>query len=80
MGAERIHVQDLVGLTWLRAWRSGTVTVRFGSTSDGRWIAWHSARGKAYAYWDERAACELGDRWLARGAWSELADTGGSRL
>ena len=72
MGAERIPVDQLIGVSWHRAWQSAAATVRLGETTDLRWVAWHSKRGPAFAYWTERAACELADRWLARGRWSRL--------
>lgn len=60
----------LVGVTWTRAWRSGAVTVRLGETTDHRWVAWHSGLGAPYAFWSEREACVIGDRWLTRGVWT----------
>jgi hypothetical protein len=74
MGSERVHGDDLdlAGVTWHRAWRSARATVRLGETGDRRWVAEHSGRG-AFANWSERGACDRLDRWLARGAWRELA-------
>ena len=78
MRAERIPVHHLAGVTWHRVWKSPNATMMIGETVwargdtiDRRWVAWHSRRGAGYAFWDERAACELADRWLVRGDWQE---------
>jgi hypothetical protein len=73
--AERIPVDRLVDVRWHREWVSPRATARLGETGDGRWVAWHSGRGDAYAHWFERAACEQLQRWIGRGAWRELAAT-----
>lgn len=72
MGAERIAVDQLVGVKWTRAWRSGAATVRLGETADYRWVAWHSGKGRVHAFWTEREACIQGDAWLARGVWAAV--------
>jgi hypothetical protein len=67
-GAEQVHVA--------RQWQStGGAVARVGTVGH-RWFAWHSRRG-AWAFVHERAACDLADKWLARGVWREVNPTDG---
>ncbi len=71
--AERIAVDRLVDVTWHQVWRRGDAELRLGETGDYRWIAWHSGKGPAYAFWDERPAAGVCDGWMVRGGWERAA-------
>lgn len=75
MGAERIAVDQLNGVIWHRTWQSDAAEIRLGRIPDGRWIAWHTRKGAAYAWWDERSVCGLADGWLSRGEWAPIPVT-----
>ncbi len=70
--AERIEVDRLGVVAWLREWRSPSAVARLGQTADGRWVADHSRRG-TLVFWTERGACDRLDQYLARGVWREIA-------
>jgi hypothetical protein len=68
---ERIDLADLGQVTVDRQWQStGGAVVRVGTVGKA-WFAWHSRRG-AWVFVHERAACDLADKWLARGGWQEI--------
>jgi hypothetical protein len=65
---------ELADVTWTRAWRHGTVTVRLGEASGYRWVVHHSRRG-VFVDYTERGACDRAGRMMSRGTWVPLAAT-----
>lgn len=78
MAHGRVELHLVHGKEPLRRWRTGILNgwneryVTLGRLEDGRWYANHSGKGPAFVFADERAACSLIDRWLARGEWKPV--------
>lgn len=69
MWFERFDLSTAEGLHGCRRWVSDRAAVTVGQLLDGRHFAHHSRKGLAFVSAIERDACDLADRWLARGLW-----------
>ena len=75
---QRVALAELEHST-TRQWTSHEGAVLKVGTVGARWFAWHSSKGPAFVFTDERAMADLADRWLVRGRWHEVAPADGSR-
>lgn len=69
---QRIDLADLDHAV-IRQWESSTDVIVQVGVAGQRWFAWHSGKGAAWVYGDERSMADRADRWLARGRWTEVS-------